>query len=345
MTYESIHTGEVIDDGVTAITESNWGTNTPPIVALADIALVSGVYLFSDTDPDTPVPLIGIVTVKRYNIDQFDQTVQFAGSPEVYKRHYNVTFSEWEAISGSGSSLTYVDVAVDTLAEVNFGYFVDTTAVVQITLPVADDNTAVFVADRTGLATTNPVTIVTQVGDTIMGATSFVLRAPFQGVEFVKLGNRWNFVGVLGESTTAPSPPVVGGAIQYEVVTSSKETSSYGGYICDSTSVPITMILHDAIDNDRVDITDGAGNAFINNITIIPQSGDTVMGGASFVLNANFQALALVKIGTDWKFLSTIGEQASPPSSNIHSLVVELDAQLQLQGINLDIPALLSVIN
>jgi hypothetical protein len=102
--------------------------------------------------------------------------------------------------------------------------------------------------------------------------------------------------------------------IQYQVLNTSSSLVVNSGYLCDSTLAPLSLILPGlAEDNDKIEIIDTVGMAGTNTITILPDGADTIMGGVDFNLNANFSGVEFVYLGTDWKFIGSLGESVIKP--------------------------------
>jgi hypothetical protein len=57
-------------------------------------------------------------------------------------------------------------------------------------------------------------------------------------------------------------------------------------------------------------IVDGKGDAATNNITVDGRGSDTINGAATYVINANYEAILFVSNGTSWNIASS--HQASP---------------------------------
>jgi hypothetical protein len=178
-----------------------------------------------------------------------------------------------------------------------------------------------------------------------MGLPFFTLNLDYQMFEIVKLGTDWRFVSGIGETTQEETPPPISASMYYEIITANQETSAFGGYICDTSTRAITLILHAAVDNDVVQISDGSGNAQAFPITIVPKTGESIMGMQNFTLNSAYQAVGLVKLGTDWKFISTVGESVSPAvvGSALAVYTKELQRQLQAQGLTLNTTSLMTI--
>jgi hypothetical protein len=246
-----------------------------------------------------------------------------------------------------GRNMEYLTVSADTSAEAFHGYYVDTTTAVNITLPVGVNDDMIFVGDVTGNAALMPITLTPNGTDTIMGLPFFTLNLDYQMFEIVKLGTDWRFVSGIGETTQEETPPPISASMNYAVITANQETAAFHGYICDTSTRAITVILHAAVNNDVIQVSDGSGNAQVFNVIIVPKTGETIMGLPSFTLNAAYQAVGLVKLGTDWKFISTVGESVSPSviGSAMTVYTQELQRQMQAQGLTLNTTSLMTIFN
>ena len=62
-----------------------------------------------------------------------------------------------------------------------------------------------------------------------------------------------------------------------------------------------TITLNDVSlgDGREIKIKDESGNAFVNNITVVPQSG-TIDGAGSFVIDQNYESIVVISNGTNW---------------------------------------------
>jgi hypothetical protein len=271
-----------------------------------------------------------------------DQYITDAPDNQLYLR----TLNGWSLYT-PGGGMPYRAVSISTAMVDEVGYVCDSGGgVMTMTLPVGGESSHAEIIDVSGSAETYPITIVASGGATIMGQPNFVLNKRFQGVELVKIGLDWKFIGTMGEQTLYELQQQGGGGelMQYRIQTTSVVTENNIGYICATSGQAITLILHDGEENDRLQVTDGDGNAVNNPVTIVPQAGHTIMGATSFLLNAAYQAVGLVKLGNDWKFINTVGEQVSQTqaSTALASYTSELKTQLAIQGITLNVNALVA---
>lgn len=70
--------------------------------------------------------------------------------------------------------------------------------------------------------------------------------------------------------------------------------------VTSSEAVTITLPIASAI-NNIVDIVDAAGNAGTNNITIVPNANETIVGETTLVINADYNSVTLYPNGsTSW---------------------------------------------
>lgn len=122
-----------------------------------------------------------------------------------------------------------------------------------------------------------------------------IVEAPIDGTKYGRMDADW--VSIEG-----------GGGLTYESVAVNTVAAANYGYFVDSASSPITITLPAGVDNDVVTVR-GSGNAETNNVIIVPNGADTIMGDVDgFTLNVNWQGIKLVKLGTDWEFAKGIGE-------------------------------------
>lgn len=96
------------------------------------------------------------------------------------------------------------------------------------------------------------------------------------------------------------------------IKTTPVKTSNYNALICDrvpcdtsggafSITLPIsssTILIFDSI------ATTSSNGFATNSLTILPNSGDTIMGSSSLILNVGGTSIQLEKIGTDWRIIS-----------------------------------------
>lgn len=66
--------------------------------------------------------------------------------------------------------------------------------------------------------------------------------------------------------------------------------------IVDSSTIPITLNLPAATNKMKLKIIDN-GNAAAQNITIVPNGADTIIGGASYTINGNYDSVNLITDG------------------------------------------------
>ena len=87
------------------------------------------------------------------------------------------------------------------------------------------------------------------------------------------------------------------------VVTASPDTISATADCILAVNVAgaVTINLPAGAEKQIFFIVDSSGAAATNNITITPNGSETVRGGASLVLNKNYQGVVLAFTGTDWK--------------------------------------------
>jgi hypothetical protein len=64
-----------------------------------------------------------------------------------------------------------------------------------------------------------------------------------------------------------------------------------------STSVDITLPTASNYVNALLRVVDEGGNATVNNITISPQEGELIGGGASYVINVSYGSVTLYSNG------------------------------------------------
>jgi hypothetical protein len=102
--------------------------------------------------------------------------------------------------------------------------------------------------------------------------------------------------------------------IQYQLLATSSTLAVNIGYLCDPTVAALSLLLPAlAPDNSKIEVIDTVGLAGTNNITLLPDGTDTIMGGVDFVLNTNYSGVELVKMGTDWMFIGSLGESVIKP--------------------------------
>jgi hypothetical protein len=136
------------------------------------------------------------------------------------------------------------------------------------------------------------------------------------------LAHKWGLTSNLpNDHPYKTAAPTIGSAgtlttdwstINSPIKTTPIKTSNYTASICDripcdtaggsfSITLPVsssTILIFDSI------ATTSSNGFGANALTILPNSGDTIMGGSSLVLNVGGTSIQLEKIGTDWKIIS-----------------------------------------
>jgi hypothetical protein len=71
-----------------------------------------------------------------------------------------------------------------------------------------------------------------------------------------------------------------------------------------STSVDITLPIANSYVNKLLRVVDEGGNATINNITVSPQEGELISGGASYVIIVSYGSVTLYSNGVGAWFVA-----------------------------------------
>lgn len=160
-------------------------------------------------------------------------------------------------------------------------------AAVAVTLPTGTNGRVFTIVDATGDAGTNNITVSGNGGQTINGATSYVINTN-RGWVMVQFStnaaiNGWFVINASGAGGTNPSLPI-------RTATTSPVTVGAADYaVATKLAAPgaVAVSLPAGTDGRIVVLGDATGDAGTNNITITPNGVETINGAATYVINRN----------------------------------------------------------
>lgn len=117
------------------------------------------------------------------------------------------------------------------------------------------------------------------------------------GITFTDGGAQANLVISANSSFAIPPLRIVTASGDYTV-----QSDDYTIVIMKTVGEPTNVILPACVLNRRLEIIDGNGDAGTNPITLVPNGSNTVIGQASFFIDANYGGLDLLSLSTKWIF-------------------------------------------
>jgi hypothetical protein len=172
------------------------------------------------------------------------------------------------------------------------------------------------VLDVAGSASTYNITINRAGAETIDGATTVVLREPYECVHLVSNGTNW-FRKNPSVGKWATKQSSADHTVAYAVL------ATDATILCTSTGGAVTVNLPSAAGTPGrvLSILDVAGNASTNNITINRAGAETIDGATSVVLNEPYECVHLVSNGTNWfKKNPSVGKWTNKQVSADHTV-------------------------
>ena len=123
-----------------------------------------------------------------------------------------------------------------------------------------------------------------------------------------------NFLSAIADGAQSTGKQLIGRRVATtSPVTITAVTDAYVGVNVSGAVAAVTLPA--GVAGQVFYISDESGAAATYNITITPNGAQTIGGAATYVLNANNQAIGIVYSGTDWKLFANFTPVAVTPSS------------------------------
>jgi hypothetical protein len=163
-----------------------------------------------------------------------------------------------------------------------------------ITLPsvaVAARGKVLHFKDSAGNAFLENITVEGSTGETIDGASSFILDKDFQSVTIANMGDTWSKLSDTGEVNP----------LGVTTLGATGELTTEDFVACTTGGITVTLPVAATVGSGKVVyIKDRDGNANASNITIEGNGSETIDDSLNLVMNVDYQAVTLVTDGLNW---------------------------------------------